>query len=64
MKNTTIEDDNNDENDIALNILIEVLMMTFYSIGIVLHIKIIKVSKKDKDLTWKIDISNSILVIF
>ena len=45
MKNTTIEDDNNDENDIALNILIEVLMMTFYSIGIVLQAKLFNTNK-------------------
>ena len=64
MNNTTIIEDQGAKSDLASNILIEILMLAFFSIGTVLHIKIIKVSKKEKDLTWQIDITNSVLVIF
>ena len=32
--------------------------------GIYLHVKIIKISKKEKEMTWKLDITNSCLLIF
>ena len=38
-------------------------MMCIYVIGLYLHIRIIVASKEEKDLTWKIDVTNSILVI-
>ena len=40
--------------------LAEVLV---YCSGVFLHIKIITISKREKELTWKIDITNSVLTI-
>ena len=64
MNNSTVTNDISEGNNLASNIIIEILMITFFSIGVVFHIKIINVSKKEKDLTWKIDITNSILITF
>ena len=47
--------------------LVVVLMVTIilvYWIGVYLHIKVIKVCKKDKQMTWKLDIVNSIATLF
>ena len=35
-----------------------------YVIGAWFHINIIKVSKKEKDVTWQCDVSNSVLIVF
>ena len=35
----------------------------FYLIGAYLHLRIIKVSKKDKELTWKLDVMNSTIIL-
>ena len=40
--------------------LVEILV---YCSGVFLHIKIITISKREKELTWKIDITNSVLTI-
>ena len=40
-----------------------IIAIAIYVFGVVLHTKVIMVSKKDKDLTWKIDIANSIFVL-
>ena len=34
-----------------------------YILGMTLHIKIIRVSKKQKEMTWKMDVTNSCLII-
>ena len=53
----------NGEDDEASPIFVGMLMMCIYVIGLYLHIRIIVASKEEKDLTWKIDVTNSILVI-
>ena len=40
-----------------------ILAFLMYIVGIYLNIKIIKVSQKDKEITWKLDITHSALVI-
>ena len=35
----------------------------FYLIGAYFHLRIIKISKKDKELTWKLDAMNSIIIL-
>ena len=40
------------------------IVICIYTIGVCLHLKIVKVSKKEKDLTWKLDVANSIVVLF
>ena len=34
-----------------------------YSFGAYLHLRIIKVSRKDKELTWKLDVMNSVIIL-
>ena len=54
--------------DVALNttlvVILIVIMVIVYLIGIYLHTRIITISKKDKAITWKLDILNSISVLF
>ena len=46
------------------NVTIVTLSLVFiYLIGLYLQIKIIIISKQDKDMTWRIDISHSIVMI-
>ena len=39
------------------------IAVCIYIIGVYLHLKIIRVCKKDKAITWRLDITNSILLI-
>ena len=57
---------NLEENDNLYTVLIALIVVAslIYFVGIYFHVKIIQVSKKDKDLTWKIDIANSIMMLF
>ena len=34
-----------------------------YCVGVFLHVKIIAISKRERELTWKLDITNSVLTI-
>ena len=61
--NTTFES-NNADHRVATSVISLIVVACFYVIGIILHIKIIKVSKKEKYMTWKLDITHSILIIF
>ena len=40
-----------------------VVLSVIYLIGLFLNIRIILISKKEKDITWKIDIAHSVLLI-
>ena len=63
--NSTIEQSEEFYNiDIFYKAVMGVILLCAYIIGVHLHIKIIQVSKKEKELTWKMDITNSIIVIF
>ena len=62
MNNST-ESNHPSGNDIAESISIASIVMILYVVGVCLHIRIIKVSKKTKDMTWKLDITHSILCI-
>ena len=44
-------------------IIITMSLILIYLIGLYLQIKIIMISKQDKDMTWKIDIAHSIVMI-
>ena len=48
----------------SLVITLKVIIILLYLIGVYLHIKIINVCKKDKPMTWKLDIVNSISTLF
>ena len=54
------------ENEEVYPILIALMIVAvvIYFCGVYFHVKIIQVSRKDKDLTWKLDIANSILLLF
>ena len=44
-------------------IALMVLAVVIYFGGVYFHVKIIQASRKDKDLTWKLDIANSIILL-
>ena len=48
----------------SLVVILIVIMVIVYLIGVYLHTRIIKISKKDKAITWKLDILNSISILF
>ena len=52
------------KNDCIIIIILFVVALCLYIIGMFLHIKIIKTSRKDKEMIWKLDITNSSLVMF
>ena len=43
--------------------IVWLMEIVVYCSGVFLHIKIITISKREKELTWKLDITNSILTI-
>ena len=46
------------------NIIIQIIItICVYLIGVYFHVKVIKVSKKDKEMTWKLDLTNSFLLL-
>ena len=49
--------------DIVTLIIVALVMITLYGTGVYLHTKIIKMSKIEKSITWKLDITHSILII-
>ena len=53
-------------NDEVYPILIALMVVAvvIYFWGVYFHVKIIQTSRKDKDLTWRLDITNSIMVLF
>ena len=55
----------NDDLILEITTILVVPLVAFfvYTVGIYLHSKIIKLSMKEKDLTWKLDVTNSSLLI-
>ena len=53
------------ENEEVQLILIALMVVSviIYFWGVYFHVRIVQVSKKDKDLTWKLDIANSIMML-
>ena len=49
--------------DLSTFIIMNVLLSVIFIIGLYLQIKIIIVSKQEKDMTWKIDICHSVVMI-
>ena len=48
------------ELDIIIGLVISICI---YVIGVFLHVKIIQISRKDKEMTWRLDLAYSCLVI-
>ena len=48
----------------ASTIFLSIFFLIIYIIGCYLNVRIIKVSMKDKAITWKMDITNSLVLIF
>ena len=44
-------------------VILLLISVCIYIIGFYLHLKIIRVCRKDKDITWKLDIANSIILM-
>ena len=57
----------NNDSDLHDNlntfIITNIFLFALFIIGLILQIKIIIVSKKEKDITWKLDISHSLTMI-
>ena len=52
------------EEELNSNIIIQIIItICIYLTGIYFHVKVIKISKKDKEMTWKLDLTNSYLVL-
>ena len=68
--NFTMEDEhaaNTDDSGIVemiTNASLGVLVLCFYIIGVYLHSKVIVASKRDKEMTWKLDVINSVGISF
>jgi hypothetical protein len=63
MPETRRNDDESSSNYTAIDVSISTLVLCLYIIGVFFHIKIIKVCKKEKEATWKLDIFNSCLIL-
>ena len=50
--------------DCIIIAILVVVALCLYIIGMFIHVKIIKTSRKDKEMTWKLDITNSSLLMF
>ena len=60
MNTTTAEETAGTDSDVATSVVVGILAICFYVIGMYLHTKIIIICKKEKQVTWKLDITNSI----
>ena len=48
---------------VAYILILPIIAICVLTVGYVLHIKIIKTSFQEKDITWKLDVTNSFLVL-
>ena len=53
-----------DKTNLTIVIILTSAACCMYLIGLCIHIKVIKVSQKDKEMTWKLDITNSCIQLF
>ena len=60
---SNITDTNSSEHNLAGEITVALTGICLYIIGVYLHVKIIIASKRDKEMTWKMDITNSVMII-
>lgn len=58
-----ISEDTNEPIDIFCKCFLGTIVLCTYIIGVFLHVKLIKASKKDKEMTWMMDICNSIFLL-
>ena len=61
--NDTVNTTTSDHPNLVTSIILSLIIICFYGIGLFLHTKIILLSKKEKDLTWKLDIVNSVFLL-
>ena len=60
---TEIENAGPQSLNISIQISMCVVVVCIYLVGVYLHSKIISSSRKEKQVTWKLDVSNSFLLI-
>ena len=52
------------QEELTSNIIIQIIItICIFLIGIYFHLKIIKLSKKEKGMTWKLDLTNSLILL-
>ena len=61
---TDIFDSASDPIDMITQIVMGIIVLSVYAIGIFVNTKILTALKKDKGMTWKLDIFNSSMLIF
>ena len=54
---------NEEKINLTSNVILSMILICLYLLGVYFHTKIIKVSIKEKDITWKLDITNSVLLL-
>ena len=65
MANVTAFDDADPQSiNKSIQISMCVLVVFLYLIGVNIHSKVISASKQDKQVTWKLDVTNSFILIF
>ena len=65
MTNVTAIDNGEPQSiNTSIQITMCVLVVCLYLIGVFIHSKVISACKKDKQVTWKLDITNSYILIF
>ena len=63
MNSTMTQNEKMDLLDLFSKVIMGSMLLGVYGIGVYLHVKVIQVSKKEKELTWKMDISNSVILL-
>ena len=53
-----------DKTNLTIVILLTSAALCMYLIGLCFHVKVIQVSQKDQEMTWKLDITNSGVQLF
>ena len=64
MSEARRNDDESMSNYIVIDVTKSMIVLCLYMVGIFFHTKIIKVCKREKEATWKLDIFNSCLILF
>ena len=49
--------------DLTRGIVFIIVLLSIYVLGLYLHYNIVRTSKKDKDVTWKLDVTNSFFIV-
>ena len=64
MINISCGEENSSSNEISSSFVVyNIILVLIFIVGIILQIRVIQISKKEKDITWRTDICHSIVMI-